>query len=105
MKKTSTILFFVLSTLLGYSQNFQGQWKGVFVDKSTSLTSWGGDQCDYVLDLEVTGNAVTGFSYTYFTNGGKKYYTICRLEGKADKKKKYIEITEISIVLIFVSTK
>lgn len=96
MNKITTVLFFILSTLLCNAQNFQGQWKGSFVDKSTSLASWGGDQCDYVLDLEVKGNIVTGYSYTYFSNGGKKFYTICRLEGKADKKKKYVEITEIS---------
>lgn len=59
-----------------------------------SVISWGGDRCDYVLDLDVKGSTVNGYSYTYFTDGGKKYYTICKLKGTADLKKKYIEVTE-----------
>ena len=96
MRKLITLFFFITNIFFCNAQNFQGQWKGSFVDKSTSLASWGGDRCDYVLDLEVNGKVVTGYSYTYFLNGGKKYYTICRLEGTADRKKKFIEITEIA---------
>ncbi|MFN0081127.1 MAG: hypothetical protein ACKVOM_01285 [Ferruginibacter sp.] len=92
MKRTFTLLIFIFSTVFCDAQNFQGQWKGSFIDKSS--VSWGGDKCDYVLDLEVNGKEVSGYSYTYFTNAGKKYYTICRVEGKADKKKKFLEITE-----------
>lgn len=87
----------VLILFAGYSsfaQNFTGQWKGSFIDKSTAGIGWGGDRCDYVIDLDVQNNKATGFSYTYFTQGGKKYYTICRLEGYADKKRKYIEVRE-----------
>ena len=96
MRKLITLLVLTAFTLISKAQNFQGQWKGSFIDKSTSMGSWSGDRCDYVLDLEVNGKSVTGYSYTYFTNGGNKYYTICRLEGTADKKKKIIEITETS---------
>ncbi len=92
---------YLLSTfllLLVYSissaQNFKGQWKGSFLDKSTSAVGWGGDRCDYVLELEVAGKTVTGFSYTYFTEGGKKYYTICSLKGYVNKAEKYIEVRE-----------
>ena len=96
MRKLITLLFFIANIFFCNAQNFQGQWKGSFVDKSTSMGSWSGDRCDYVLDLEVNGKNVTGYSYTYFSNGGNKYYTICRLEGNADRKRKYIEITEIA---------
>lgn len=96
MTKLITLLVFTANVLICNAQNFQGQWKGSFIDKSTSMGSWSGDRCDYVLDIEVNGKYVTGYSYTYFSNGGNKYYTICRLEGTADKKKKYVEITEIS---------
>ena len=96
MRKLITLLFFITNIFFCNAQNFQGQWKGSFVDKSTSMGSWSGDKCDYVLDLEISGKKVTGYSYTYFTNEGNKYYTICRLEGIADKKKKNVEITEIS---------
>ncbi len=96
MRKLITLSFFIANVFFCNAQNFQGQWKGSFVDKSTALTNWGGDKCDYVLDLEINGTLVTGYSYTYFLNGGKKYYTICRLEGSADRRKKFIEITEIA---------
>ena len=87
-------LIFVFQAFFSDAQNFTGQWKGGFVDKSVSSLSWGGDRCDYVLDLEVKGKNITGFSYTYFTDEGKKYYTICRLTGTADIKKKCIEVKE-----------
>ena len=96
MTKLITLLVLTVNILICNAQNFQGQWKGSFIDKSTSMGSWSGDRCDYVLDIEVNGKYVTGYSYTYFSNGGNKYYTICKLEGTADKKKKYVEITEIS---------
>ena len=84
------ILFFVNA----FSQDYTGQWKGEFYDKSSKYGNWGGDKCEYVLDLEIKGKTVTGFSYTYFADGPKRYYTICKLEGTLDKQKKYIEITE-----------
>ncbi len=96
MKKIIILSFFILNIFLCSAQNFQGQWKGTFIDKSTSMGSWSGDRCDYVLDLEVNGKNITGYSYTYFSNAGNKYYTICRLEGVADRKRKYIEITEVA---------
>ncbi|MCY7293414.1 MAG: hypothetical protein LH615_14640 [Ferruginibacter sp.] len=90
-----TVLLVLFATFCD-AQNFQGQWKGGFIDRSTSLTSWGGDRCDYVVDIDVDGNKVTGYSYTYFSDGGKKYYTICKLEGTLNRKKKYIEVTEVA---------
>ena len=76
------------------AQNLSGQWKGSFQDKSTQYMGWGGDKCEYVLDLECNGKKVTGYSYTYFTEAGKRYYTICKLEGFIDSKKKYVEVKE-----------
>lgn len=84
-----------LSAVAAHSQNLSGQWKGEFIDRSTKFMGWGGDKCEYVLDLEAKGRLVTGFSYTYFTEAGKRYYTICRLEGTYDKKSKYIEVKEV----------
>jgi hypothetical protein len=95
MNRFLLFCFFILTINNGFSQNFTGQWKGEFVDNS-SIVSWGSNRCDYVIDLDVKGTEVTGYSYTYFTDNGKKYYTICRLEGTADKKRKYIEVTEIA---------
>jgi hypothetical protein len=95
MNKFLLLSFFILNTTIAFSQNFTGQWKGEFVDNS-SIVSWGSNRCDYVIDLDVKGTEVTGYSYTYFTDNGKKYYTICTLAGKADKKRKYIEVTEMA---------
>ena len=92
---------FVLITLLSLSffhpatsQDITGQWKGEFIDNSSKFGSWGGDKCEYVLELEAKGSNVTGYSYTYFSNGDKKYYTICKLSGTYDKRKKYVEVKE-----------
>ena len=56
---------------------------------------WGGDKCDYVLELETNGTEVSGYSYTYFNDGGKRYYTICRLKGKLNKGSHSVEVTEV----------
>ena len=88
-------LFFIFFLTTNISaQDFTGQWKGQFVDKSTTFSGWGGDRCDYVLEIECKGRNVTGYSYTYFSDGGKRYYTICKLKGTLDKASKYIEVTE-----------
>lgn len=77
-----------------FAQNFSGQWKGEFIDKSTSRGNFSGEKCEYVLELEVNGTTATGSSYTYFTENGKRFYTICKVEGTIENKKKYIEIKE-----------
>jgi hypothetical protein len=86
------LIFFVQNS---FSQNLKGQWKGVFYDKSTSFGSYAGDKCEYVLELDLNEKLITGTSYTYFTENGKRFYTICKVEGTFDTKKKYAEITEI----------
>lgn len=91
------LLLFFLSAIFILSlnaQDFSGQWKGEFHDRSTKFMGWGGDRCEYVLDLECNGKKVIGYSYTYFSEGGKRFYTICKLEGFIDKKMKFIEVVE-----------
>ncbi len=95
MKKIAPLLLLVFITTSLSAQNFTGQWKGEFIDKSASYPGWGGDHCEYVLEIECKGINVTGYSYTYFSDAGKRYYTICKLTGKLNKRSKYIEITEI----------
>lgn len=95
MKKIVPFLFTLFFSNFVFAQDFTGQWKGEFVDKSTSFTGWGGDRCEYVLEIECKGTNVTGYSYTYFSDAGKRYYTICKLIGKLNKASKYIEVTEI----------
>lgn len=94
--KIYLLLFIALfSSTITKSQNFTGQWKGEFTDNSTSFIGWGGDRCEYVLELEANGTKVTGYSYTYFSEAGKRYYTICRLQGKLNKPGKFVEVTEV----------
>lgn len=93
MNRFLIIALLIFNANFSFSQNFTGQWKGVFVDNS-SILSWGSNRCDYVIDLEVNGTNITGYSYTYYTDNGKKYYTICKLVGVLDKKRKYVEVRE-----------
>ena len=41
MKKIVPLILFVFIISNLYAQNFTGQWKGEFIDKSTSFTGWG----------------------------------------------------------------
>lgn len=95
MKKFIPFIAFLFISVIALGQEFKGQWKGQFTDNSTSFIGLGGDRCDYVLELETSGNDVTGYSYTYFNDGGKRYYTICRLKGRVNKQSHYIEVTEV----------
>ncbi len=95
MKKIVPLFLLAFFTSHLSAQNFKGQWKGEFIDKSTSFTGWGGDRCEYVLEIETNGNKVSGYSYTYFSDGGKRYYTICKLSGTINKSTKYIEVKEV----------
>jgi hypothetical protein len=94
MKKIVPLILFALISISLQAQDFTGQWKGEFIDKSTSFTGWGGDRCTYVLELECSGTQVTGYSYTYFSDGGKRYYTICKLSGTINKASKSVEVKE-----------
>ncbi|MFM2326831.1 MAG: hypothetical protein RIR31_1033 [Bacteroidota bacterium] len=94
MKKIVQLIIGVFFTSIAFAQEFKGQWKGQFTDNSTTFMGWSGDKCDYVLELETNGTDVTGYSYTYFNDGDKRYYTICRLKGKLNKAGHYIEVTE-----------
>lgn len=95
MKKFAHLLLFTFCTIQLSAQNFTGQWKGEFIDNSTAFVGWGGDRCEYVLEIECKGTKVTGYSYTYFSDGGKRYYTICKLSGTFNKASKYVEVKEI----------
>jgi len=66
----------------GISQKLSGQWTGGF---TSSGDPYGG-KTDYVLELEIKEKAVSGYSYTYFNAGRKRYFTICRLTGSHCKR-------------------
>ncbi|MEP7239207.1 MAG: hypothetical protein ABI685_15110 [Ferruginibacter sp.] len=95
MKKIIPVILFTFFAIKLSAQNFTGQWKGEFVDKSSAFAGWSGDRCEYILEVECKGSVVTGYSYTYFSFEGKRYYTICKLAGTLNKAGKYIEVKEI----------
>jgi hypothetical protein len=51
-----------------------------------------GDNIEYVLEIEVNGSEITGYSYSYFQN--RKYYVICSLSGIYYKSTKSMKVTE-----------
>lgn len=80
--------------LNGFSQKLSGQWTGGF---TSSGNSYGG-KTDYVLELEVKDDQVSGYSYTYFNLGSKRCFTICRLSGSFDKGSKSLVVKEVERV-------
>jgi hypothetical protein len=75
--------------------NLNGQWKGGFQENSFGLPGLGSNDIKYVLELTVNGSKVSGYSYTYFQEGLKRYYTICKLTGTFDVDSKDLIVTEI----------
>ncbi|MEO6329623.1 MAG: hypothetical protein ABIO55_11850 [Ginsengibacter sp.] len=94
MKLFYTLFFFLLNNIPVNAQRFDGQWKGGFTDNSSGFVGFGGDKIDYVLELECHGSNITGYSYTYFMGGAKRYYTICKLKGTLYRSTKEIVVTE-----------
>jgi len=77
--------------------NLNGQWRGSFNESGAIRTLMGaGSETSYVLELEVKGSAVSGYSYTYFTDiGPKRYFTICRIAGTFDRETESMVVTEV----------
>ena len=73
------------------AQEFDGQWRGYF-NSSGDIVVSGSNTTEYVLELEISGDEVSGFSYSYFQ--GRRYYVICALEGNYNKKNKSIKVVE-----------
>lgn len=85
-------LFFLSSEVR--SQSLSGQWIGSF----SSANDASGNKTDYVLEFDVQGTEITGYSYTYFAMAGKRYFVICRLKGSYDKASKSIKVSEVEQV-------
>jgi hypothetical protein len=94
MKYFFTLLSLIFLHISSGAQNFNGQWKGGFTDNSSGYIGLGGNKIDYVLELDCRGSNVSGYSYTYFTEGPKRYYTICKLTGTLNKSTREVVITE-----------
>jgi hypothetical protein len=95
MKVFYSLFFLLFFQVTVNAQRFDGQWRGGFTDNSTSFIGFGGERIDYVLELECSGTSVRGYSYTYFTERARRYYTICRLTGTINKATKEVIVTEV----------
>lgn len=109
MKTFFTSLLFIAVISTAYSQkkpvhkpiakakkiNYDGQWRGGFNDGPSSYSSIGNFTVGYVLELNVNGTQISGASYSYFTQGEQKYYTICRVSGVLDPDSKSMEVIEV----------
>ncbi len=84
-----TILYF--TSIATFAQKINGQWRGYF-DSDGDIVLSSSNNTEYVLELEIEGNQVSGFSYSYFQ--GRKYYVICKLKGTYYKNSKGIKVTE-----------
>lgn len=84
-----TVLFFSAITMFG--QKINGQWRGYFDSKGDIIQS-SGDNTEYVLEIEVNGSEITGFSYSYFQN--RRYFVICSLSGTYYKSTNSMKVTE-----------
>lgn len=75
----------------GLSQKLSGQWTGGFTSSGNPYA----DKTEYVLELEIKNENVTGYSYTYFNLGSKRCFTICKLSGSYDKGSKSLVVKEV----------
>jgi hypothetical protein len=94
--KTRMIRFVLAITILllthtVFAQKIEGQWRGYFNSNGDIVLS-GGDNTEYVLEIEVNGSQVSGYSYSYFQN--RRYYVICSLSGTYYKSTKSMKVTE-----------
>ena len=67
MKRTLATLFLACLVSSSFSQTINGQWRGFFNDNNSNIGLSGGST-EYVLELEIKGETVSGTSYTYFEN-------------------------------------
>jgi hypothetical protein len=80
----------LMFTLTTNAQNLSGQWKGSFNEVNNY------ESTEYVLELDIKGKTVEGVSITYFTIRGKKYYTMCAVNGSYDPAAKTVVSKEVS---------
>ncbi len=74
-----------------YAQKLSGQWIGSFNSKEDPAEA----QTEYVLEFDINGSTLSGYSYTYFPIAGKRYFVICKLKGTYDAGSKSLVVTEV----------
>ena len=91
MKRIIAAAFLFLVSNAVFAQKMNGQWRGYFNSNGDIVLS-GGNTTEYVLEIEINGSQVSGYSYSYFQD--RKYYVICSLSGIYYKSTKSMKVTE-----------
>lgn len=94
IKYISLLVLLLTSMVHGNAQMMKGQWIGSFTSTDDGVEG----KTDYIMEIESSGSILTGNSYTYFSIAGKRYYVICRLEGKYDKGSKSLIVSEMETI-------
>jgi hypothetical protein len=91
MKRVLLLITVLFISITGFSQSLDGQWKGMF-DSQGDIVASGDNTTEYVLELNIDGKKITGYSYSYFNN--KQFFVICTLEGLYNKSNKTLDVYE-----------
>ena len=94
IKYISLLVLLLTSMVHGNAQMMKGQWIGSFTSTDDGVEG----KTDYIMEIESSGSILSGHSYTYFSIAGKRYYVICRLEGKYDKGSKSLVVSEMETI-------
>jgi len=93
MKKIIIVTALFFSSLAMFGQKINGQWRGYF-DSKGDITQASADNTEYVLEIEVNGTEITGYSYSYFQN--RRFFVICSLGGTYYKSTNSMKVTELA---------
>ncbi|HTC01260.1 MAG TPA: hypothetical protein VK705_11325, partial [Ferruginibacter sp.] len=91
MKRVLILFIVFLITTASYAQKIDGQWRGYFNSNGDIVTSAAGNT-EYVLEIEIDGTDITGYSYSYFQD--RRYFVICSIKGTYNKSDKTMLVTE-----------
>lgn len=91
MKRLSILLIVFCIVTAARAQKIDGQWRGYFDSKGDIVTA-AGDNTEYVLEINIDGTDITGYSYSYFQD--RQYYVICSLKGTYNKSDRTMLVTE-----------
>jgi hypothetical protein len=91
MKRILLLLTVLFISSAGITQSLNGQWKGAF-DSNGNIVVSGDNTTEYMLELNIDGKKVTGYSYSYFNN--KQFFVICALAGTYNKSNQTLDVAE-----------
>ncbi len=93
MKKIIIVTALLFSSFAMFGQKINGQWRGYF-DSKGDITQASADNTEYVLEIEVNGTEISGYSYSYFQN--RRFFVICSLGGTYYKSTNTMRVTELA---------